>query len=265
MRPAPELWVCGDPVRLAQVLVNLLNNAARYTPAGGEIRLETEADAQQARVSVVDNGIGLAPEELPHLFEMFTQVSRHHGGAKGGLGIGLSLARRLMEMHGGSVSAHSEGPGRGSRFTVTLPRLASAAGELPGSGAAGEAWAPNARRRVLVVDDNHDAAESTALLLKALGAQVRVAFGGAAALQLVERWRPELVLLDLGMPEMDGHEVARRLVQQVGAQRPLLVALTGWGQQQDREQTRRAGFDEHVVKPVDLAGLQRLLARVRAR
>jgi CheY-like chemotaxis protein len=117
---------------------------------------------------------------------------------------------------------------------------------------------------VLVVDDNHDAAESTALLLKALGAQVRVAFGGAAALQLVERWRPELVLLDLGMPEMDGHEVARRLVQHFGGQRPLLVALTGWGQQQDREQTRRAGFDEHVVKPVDLAGLQRLLGRVRA-
>ena len=259
-RPGTDVWVEGDPVRLTQVLVNLLNNAARYTEAGGKITLAAGADARQAWVSVSDNGIGLSAEQLPHLFEMFTQVSRHHSGAKGGLGIGLSLARRLMEMHGGTVTAHSEGLGRGSRFVATLPRTATPAAAVPAPPATAQV---PPQRRILVVDDNRDAAESTALLLKALGAQVRVAFGGAQALETAARWRPDLVLLDLGMPEMDGHEVARRMLAQFGDERPLLVALTGWGQQQDREQTRRSGFDEHVVKPVDLAGLQRVMALAR--
>ncbi len=255
-------WVHADPVRLAQVFVNLLNNAARYTPARGHIELSVARQGDDVAVTVADDGIGIAAEQLPRLFEMFSQVDPGPGHAQGGLGIGLSLSRRLMQLHGGSLHAHSDGLGRGSRVTAMLPlAVEGARGAEP---AAPSEAQPQAPRRVLVVDDNRDAAESTALLLSTLGAQVQVVYDGASALDVARQWMPEVVLLDIGMPGMDGHQVARSLRAQVGACVPFLVALTGWGQAQDRERTRHSGFDHHLVKPVEMKTLQRLLSALDA-
>ena len=252
-------WVHADPVRLAQVFVNLLNNAARYTPARGSIELSVARQGDDVAVTVADDGIGIAAEQLPRLFEMFSQVDPGPGHALGGLGIGLSLSRRLMQLHGGALHGHSDGLGRGSRFTAVLPLAVEGAREAEPAVAPPEAQ-PRAPRRVLVVDDNRDAAESTALLLSTLGAQVQVVYDGASALDVARQWMPEVVLLDIGMPGMDGHQVARSLRAQVGPRVPFLVALTGWGQAQDRERTRHSGFDHHMVKPVEMKTLQWLLA-----
>ncbi|AEG91508.1 PAS domain-containing hybrid sensor histidine kinase/response regulator [Ramlibacter tataouinensis] len=262
--PQASLPVHGDAVRLAQVFSNLLNNAAHYTERGGRIELSAWAEAGQACVSVRDNGIGIAPEQLPRLFEMFSQVDRRHSGAQSGLGIGLSLAQRLAGMHGGSVRVHSAGLGCGSEFTVRLPLLApAAAGPRPHRRFAAEALVV---ARVLVVDDNPDAADSLALLIATLGAQARVAHDGASALALAQDWQPQLVLLDLGMPGMDGYEVARRLRARHGGRALTLAALTGWGQERDRQRTRQAEFDHHLVKPVEPETLRALLtARARGR
>jgi CheY-like chemotaxis protein len=210
---------------------------------------------------VRDNGTGIAPELLPRVFDLFVQAERRLDRSQGGLGIGLTLVKRLVELHGGTIDAFSAGPGRGSEFVVRLPALAEAA-EPPQAGRedpATSATAPSARR-ILVVDDNRDAAESLAMLLRLESQEVRLAFDGPTALRVAGEFRPQVVFLDIGMPGMDGYEVARRLRQQPGLGGATLVALTGWGQEGDRRRSQEAGFDHHAVKPVELAALHRLLA-----
>ena len=248
----------GDPVRLAQIFANLLNNAAKYTPDGGQIWLAARQQADQVVVSVRDTGIGIPADLLPRVFEMFMQVDRSSDRAQGGLGIGLTLVRSLVEMHGGTVAAQSSGPGQGSEFTVTLPLVANPqpAGRAgPRELVAGELQT----RRVLVVDDNCDAAVTLGLLLKMLGVEVRVVHSGAEALESLDSFRPRVVLLDIGMPGMDGYEVARRIREQPGLGEVTLIALTGWGQEEDRDRSRAAGFDHHLIKPADIRALEALL------
>jgi signal transduction histidine kinase/ActR/RegA family two-component response regulator len=260
--PDEPLPLDADPVRLAQVFSNLLNNAAKYSDEAGRILLRARREAGEVVVTVRDEGIGIAPEMLPHVFELFTQLDSTHRRSQGGLGIGLTLVRSLVRMHGGSVVARSQGIGAGSEFEVRLPLA---------TGAAMAASTPDAlpmarvSMRVLVVDDNRDAADSLGVLLDHLGYEVEVAHDGATALRCVETFRPALVLLDIGMPEMDGFEVARRLRLQSRWQDLVLVALTGWGQEEDRQRTQAAGFDHHLVKPTDLDTLQRLLADIAGR
>jgi PAS domain S-box-containing protein len=255
--PEQPLWLDGDPVRLAQILANLLNNAAKYTPPGGRIALRARREGDALVLSVRDNGPGIPPEALPRLFEMFSRGEGEDRSRQGGLGIGLALARRLAEMHGGSIAAHSEGTGAGAEFTVRLPLARAPA---PGAGSAPAPSAPLAGLRILVVDDNTDARDSLGALLRFLGAEVRLAHDGPEALGACEAYRPDAVLLDIGMPGMDGYEVARRIRSASDGERPLLVALTGWGQRDDRRSAREAGFDEHLVKPVDVGMLQAVFA-----
>lgn len=251
------LIVDGDEVRLTQIIANVLNNAAKYTDVGGSVEVETRREREWAVIEVRDNGIGLSPEQVPRLFEMFAQVDTPHTRAGGGLGIGLALAQNLAQMHGGIISAHSDGIGQGSVFSVRLPL------SFESRGIAVRAQQMSVRSdetpRVLVVDDNRDAADSLASLLSAIGAEVRVVYDGASALEVVAKWRPPLVLLDLGMPGMDGWEVARRIRGDPVYKNIDLVALTGWGQDKDRKETAAAGFDGHIIKPVDLDTLHRLL------
>ncbi len=255
--PGEALRLDADPVRLAQVCANLLNNAAKYTEPGGRIWLKAERQGGEAVVSVRDQGVGIPPEMLPKVFELFAQVDRNLGRAQGGLGIGLALVRSLVELHGGQVEARSEGPGRGSEFIVRLPLADSPAATEAGPDCAAAAITP---ARILVVDDNQDAADSLGLLLEAIGAEVRVVYAGAQGLLALAEFRPDAVLLDLGMPGMDGFETARRLRLSPEGRAAKLVALTGWGQEEDRRRTREAGFDHHLVKPVGLEELQALLA-----
>jgi signal transduction histidine kinase/ActR/RegA family two-component response regulator len=257
--PDEALPLDADPVRLAQVFANLFNNAAKYSEHPGTIRVRARRDGDAVAVSVRDEGIGIDPDMLPHVFEMFTQVDGFHRRSQGGLGIGLTLVRSLVGLHGGSVSAHSEGIGCGSEFVVRLPLAVGAAVEANKPEAAPAAPAP---MRVLVVDDNQDAADSLGVLLDFLGYDVRVAHDGHAALAVAAVFAPALVLLDLGMPEMDGFEVARRLRAIPGGTDLVIVALTGWGQDEDRQRSQAAGFDHHLVKPTDLEALQSLLAEV---
>ena len=250
----------GDRVRLAQVLSNLLSNAVRYTDPGGRIDVAAWRDEGRAHVAVTDTGIGIAADKLPGLFAMFRQIDRRDARSQGGLGIGLSLAQRLAQMHGGRIRAESAGLGHGSRFTLELPLSAQALATTPtGAPSTGRSAAS---RRVLVVDDNHDAADSTAMLLSAVGAQVQVAYDGPAALRTLENWRPDLVLLDIGMPEMDGLEVAARIRGNPALDGVRLVALTGWGQDEDIARTRAGGFDTHLVKPAGAVELVDVLERV---
>jgi signal transduction histidine kinase len=259
--PKQQLWLDGDPVRLAQILANLLNNAANYTNAGGRVELHVRRLDDKVAIAVRDNGAGIAPEALPRLFEMFTRGDHSHRRDQGGLGIGLALARGLAEMHGGSISASSAGLGQGSEFTVTLP-LAADQGERPASDQ--PAAAALGQQRILVVDDNRDAAESLSMLLELLGAEARVACSGFEALELFASYDPAVVLLDIGMPEMDGYQVARRIRADFPERRPVLVALTGWGQEEDRRRAKDAGFDHHLIKPADMAALQSLLTSLKA-
>jgi CheY-like chemotaxis protein len=254
-QPLPLL---ADSARLEQVLANLLNNAAKYTEPGGRIALEVGCDDGDAVVRVRDNGIGIDPELLPHVFEMFTQAERSLDRSQGGLGIGLTLVRRLVELHGGRVSAHSEGVGRGSEFVVRFPLAPHDWAEPStcrepclGADAREPDRSPVTPRRVLVVDDNVDGAIILARLLKAGGFLVDVAHDGPMALEVAQSKAPEVVLLDIGLPEMDGYEVARRLRTLKGLERVILVALTGYGQETDRVRSSAAGFDYHLVKPVD--------------
>jgi PAS domain S-box-containing protein len=251
---AEPLWVDGDRVRLSQVVSNLLNNAARYTPEGGEITLETRRDGGDALVSVQDTGIGIEPAMLERVFEPFMQL----GAGRGGIGLGLALAKRLAELHGGRVSAHSDGSGHGSRFIVHLP-LTEAAPSVAAAQDRGLLDAP--RRRFLVVDDNIDAASSQVTLLRMLGHEAESAFDGAEALTKAAAFRPQVVLLDLGMPGMDGFEVARRLRETPEGREAKIIAQTGWNQAEDRRRTAQAGFDAHLSKPVEIATLMETLAR----
>jgi PAS domain S-box-containing protein len=246
----------ADPLRVSQVLSNLLHNAAKYTDPGGHIRLSAAVHAGTLVLEVADDGIGIAADALPQLFLMFSQPQGSAGRAEGGLGIGLALVRGLVELHGGRVEALSDGPGRGSTFRVQLPlgEPAQAPAE-PSAEAVGEGAA-----RVLVVDDNRDAADTLALLLTTEGRhQVRVAYDGRTALAVAEAFRPDVVLLDLGLPDLPGHEVARRLRHERWGARMRLVALTGWGQDEDRRRSAEAGFDQHLTKPVDPAHLTAVL------
>jgi CheY-like chemotaxis protein len=252
--PNERLWVDGDAVRLAQILANLLNNAARYTQKGGQIALRARREGAQAVVSVRDNGPGFAPADLPQLFEMFGRGARSTG-----LGIGLALARRLAEMHSGTLAGASEGASKGAEFTLRLP-LAEAGDQSAAASTAQGAAVP--QRRILVVDDNRDAADSLAMILKLLGADVQVAHDGQEALAAYDRYHPGVVLLDIGMPGMDGYEVARQLRVRMNGERAALVALTGWGQEQDRQRSQEAGFDHHLVKPAEIAALEALLRRI---
>lgn len=267
--PAGPTWVEGDPARLVQVVVNLLNNAAKYTEPGGRVWLTAGREGPDAVVRVRDTGMGIPREMLPHVFELFTQGEWSADHAQGGMGIGLALVRRLVELHGGTISASSPGPGQGSEFVVRLPALpgppAGTGGprpegcEPPGSGNPGRAG-----RRILIVDDNVDTAESLGMLLGLEGHVVRVAHDGPSALRAAEEFRPEVVLLDIGLPRMDGYQVARHLRERPETATAALVALTGYGQDEDRRRTRDAGFDAHLLKPVDLDALRAALARCGA-
>jgi CheY-like chemotaxis protein len=262
--PPEPLTVNADPVRLSQIISNLLNNSAKYTEAGGQIWLTIRREKNWATISVRDSGIGIAPEMLPHVFQLFAQVDRTANRAQGGLGIGLTLVKTLTEMHGGEVHAHSAGLGQGSEFVIRLPLAAQQASsnppraeDRPGSGLG--------QRRILVVDDNRDAAMSMRMLLKVLGADVRVAFNGPDALQLIEEYKPAVVLLDIGMPGMDGYEVARRIRQQNKFDDVMLIALTGWGREDDRRRSQSAGFDQHLTKPAEMRALETLLLSLEPR
>jgi CheY-like chemotaxis protein len=234
--PAEPVTVYGDAVRLTQVVANLLTNAAKYTNASGEIWVGVRKESKTAIVSVRDNGIGIAPDQLASVFEMFTQVDRSSRLAQGGLGIGLTLVRSLVELHGGHVRAHSHGVGTGSEFIVELPSVAAPAA---GANQAKDLEAFPARR-ILIVDDNRDSADTLGALLGALGADVSVVYAGRAALEALDTFDPEVVILDIGMPEMDGYDVARRIRSRADGAHVLLIALTGWGQHHDKERARMA-------------------------
>ncbi|HET9299209.1 MAG TPA: PAS domain S-box protein [Candidatus Polarisedimenticolaceae bacterium] len=253
------VFVQADVVRLAQVISNLLNNAAKYTEPGGRITLLTRAEDGEAVVRVQDNGVGIPADMLGRVFDMFTQVDRALGRVQEGLGIGLTLVRRLVELHGGSVVARSAGPGQGSEFEIRMPASprARAARE-----AADEGGRPDPRR-ILVVDDNRDAATSLAMMLEMTGSETRTAWDGMEALEAAAAFRPDVIFLDLGMPRLDGYEAARRIRQQAWGRDVVLIALSGWGQEEDRRRSLESGFDAHLVKPVDLTELRRLLAGLR--
>src|SRR5688572_26414874 len=260
--PAQPLIVEADFVRIAQVIANLLNNAAKYTDPGGHIALSARGEASEAVISVRDDGVGIPAELLPRVFDMFAQVDRNLDRAQGGLGIGLALAKSLVEMHGGTIEARSEGPGRGSEFIVRLP--ASEAAPRPAAGDApffASLKPARARRRVLVVDDNVDAAEALGLLLGEMGCEVHIAHGGAAAIEAARAHPPQLVLLDISMPGVDGYGVVRRLRQELSFADVPFIAITGLGRDEDREKAHAAGFNEHLVKPVEPEALRQLLER----
>ncbi len=259
--PPHPVWLDADPTRMAQIVGNLLSNAAKYTPPHGHIVLEAGVENDRLVLAVRDDGVGIPQESLPTVFRMFTQVSRRDQYSPGGLGIGLALVQALVEMHGGSIEARSEGPGHGSTFTVNLP--------LPpqfnptGDGGAAASREAATGLNVLVVDDNADAAESLALILQMDGHVARVAHDGLRALELQEQFRPQVVFLDIGMPEMDGYEVARQIRQRYPSPPPVLVALSGWGAKEDQMRALAAGFDHHLTKPADLATVERLLAGLK--
>jgi signal transduction histidine kinase/ActR/RegA family two-component response regulator len=262
--PAHEITLDADVIRLTQVFANLLNNAAKYTPRGGTIQIRAEQRDDSVTVRIIDNGIGIPQEMLAKVFDMFMQVDNSLERSHGGLGIGLSLVKRLVTMHGGTVEARSKGTGAGSEFVVRLPRgTKPMAIEEPHVRKA-DAAAKSIRRRVLVVDDNQDAATSLALILGLMGHETRTANDGIEAIAVADEFQPHAALLDIGMPKLNGYEAARRMRETEWGRQMLLVALTGWGQESDRLRSSNAGFDAHLIKPVDVAEIQRLLANVQA-
>jgi PAS domain S-box-containing protein len=270
--PLQPVLVHADLTRLTQLLANLINNAAKYTDAEGCITITLEQNGDEAVVAVRDSGVGIEPAQLEHVFDMFAQLEPTLERSHGGLGIGLSLARGLAELHGGGLEAHSEGRGKGSTFTLRLPALPSPASTaapaapraaaIVGDGAADRtADGAPAPHRILVIDDNVDACRTLGALLQLKGQEVRTAFGGLDGLQLAESWRPDIAVVDIGMPDLNGYELCRRLRGHAWAAGMMLIACTGWGQQEDRERAAEAGFDAHLVKPVEPAALMRLLDR----
>jgi signal transduction histidine kinase/ActR/RegA family two-component response regulator len=257
--PDELITVNGDKTRLVQVLANILQNASKFMDPGGRIQLKARREGSEVAVSVSDTGIGIPSEFIPRVFELFTQGDSKSEHAQSGLGIGLALVRRLTEMHGGTVTAHSDGPGRGAEFTVRIPALTAEKVAI-GEASAAKTITVVEPRRILVADDNRDAAESLALQLELAGHLVRTVHDGVEALSVAETFLPEIVLLDLGMPKMDGYETARRMRLSPWGKGAALIALTGWGQGQDRQRTAEVGFDVHLVKPVAEAELFQVLA-----
>jgi signal transduction histidine kinase len=264
--PNRPLAIYGDPMRLTQALGNVLGNAAKYTDKGGQISLRARRRQRDIEITVRDNGIGIVPEVLPCIFDLFTQLDQRGSRPQGGLGIGLALVRQLVEMHGGTVTASSEGPGKGSEFVIRLPLSIERTAEDEPEEQEAKPEPPPARavtqRRILVADDNEDARESLATLLSLNGHEVFRAEDGSDAWLTAERHRPDVALLDIGMPRANGYEVARRIRSEPWGRNMVLVALTGWGQDSDRRRSHEAGFDSHLTKPVDPRVLDELLARV---
>ena len=258
-RFTPEpLIVCGDPVRLTQVVTNLIKNAIKFTPLRGLIEIGTAREDGEAVVSVRDDGVGIAPDMLPLVFELFSQADDRETDGERGLGLGLALAQKLVILHGGRIEAHSEGHGRGSEFVVRLPLDASVPQTV--AGAAAEPELPT-RLRTLVIDDNPDVADSLVMLMESFGTDVRVAYDGASGVEAAVEFRPDIAFVDIRMPGIDGHETARRLRERMGQEAPTLIALTGLGQDKDRKLSREAGFDMHLTKPVSTDVLEELLRR----
>lgn len=257
--PAAPIHVCGDPVRLTQVFGNLLNNACKYTPPGGKIWLTAERQGSDVVVRVRDTGVGISSEKLSSVFEMFSQVESSLERSQGGLGIGLSLVRRLVEMHEGSVEVQSDGPGCGSEFVVRLPVLIENLSAGPPLASEPVPERLMTHRRVLVVDDNRDSATSLALLLRMTGNDTRTAHDGLQAIEQAEAYQPAVILLDIGLPKLNGYDACRRIREQPWGQDIVILALTGWGQPDDRRKSQEAGFNGHLTKPVDIAALTALL------
>jgi PAS domain S-box-containing protein len=258
--PEEPLMAEVDEVRLSQIAQNLLHNAAKYTPDGGTIELSARRDGAEILISVRDNGIGMTPELLSSAFELFKQAEQGLDRAQGGLGVGLTLVQRLVRMHGGTVQARSEGAGRGTEFTVRLPLRTEPAIVRPQLGHEAPAAATGgARRRILVVDDNRDAAQALRLLLEGDGHEVRMAYDGPAGLAVARQYRPEVALLDIGLPKMNGYELAQQMREDPALEGTLLVAVTGYGQMHDRARASASGFHHHLVKPVEFGALQQLL------
>jgi len=256
--PAEPVWVQGDPTRLEQVIVNLLSNAAKYADEGGHVWLTVQQEDDEVEVRVRDTGLGIAPELLPRIFDLFTQAHRTLDRSEGGLGIGLSLVQKLVELHSGKVSAHSAGLGQGSEFIVRLPAL-STAGSLIAPAPIERGKLSTQTARVLVVDDNVDVADMIVMLLQLFGHEAKAAYFGQSALETANEYKPDVVLLDIGLPDMNGYEVARHLRKHPQTERVGLIAMTGYGQDTDRQLSREAGIDLHLVKPVDPQKLQGLL------
>lgn len=255
--PDEPLWLHADVARLSQVVSNLLNNAAKYTPAGGQIRLAVALSPGEVAVSVADNGVGIPAPMLPKVFDLFTQVEKGIERSRGGLGIGLALARQLVEMHDGSIVAESPGTGQGSTFTVLLP-LAGGVG--PARQPEAEAPLAAGSLNILIVDDNVSSAETTGQMLALIGHRTALAFDGAEALKTAREIQPDVIMLDIGMPGMSGYDVCRTLRDDPAFAKTIFIAQTGWGQESDRLKAQEAGFDHHLTKPVELAELSRLLA-----
>ena len=261
--PPEPIYVNVDPLRLAQVVSNLLNNACKFTAKGGRIRLSFGREGEQAVIRVRDNGIGIAADQLCRIFDMFVQGDTSVERSASGLGIGLALVKNLVEMQGGTAEAHSDGLGHGSEFLVRLPAVEAAQAKSAGLPVE-ETANPAAVRRILIVDDNQDAAESLAMLLKLHGHQIHIAHDGLEAVETAAQVRPDLVLLDIGLPKVNGYEAARRIRKLPGGLDVVLIALTGWGQDEDRRKSREAGFDGHMIKPVEPERLTGLLAEFPA-
>jgi CheY-like chemotaxis protein len=256
--PREPLLVDGDLVRLSQIVLNLLNNAVKYTPDGGKIQIALEQEGDCALVRVKDTGIGMSASLIPVAFDLFVQEKHSLSRTEGGLGVGLTVVRHLVQMHGGSVTARSGGAAMGSEFIVRLPMLTLKLGTRePDSN-----WQPKsvlAKRRILIVDDNHDSADSLALLLRAAGHEVRTLYDGPAVCSVAEEFQPHLLLLDIGLPNMDGYEVARQLRNSAKLRNVVLVAFTGYGTDDDRQRARQAGFDHHLVKPLEPEALENII------
>jgi PAS domain S-box-containing protein len=262
--PDEPVYVDADKTRLAQALCNLLTNAAKYSERGGRIRLTAWRQDGEAVLSVKDTGVGIPPDMLPRVFEMFTQVDRSLEKSQGGLGIGLSLVKRLVELHGGSVEARSEGQGLGSEFLIRLPVVLSLVHEQEqGGGGDPQQARPMGRLRVLVMDDNVDVADCLARLLRLMGSEVRTAHDGLEGVEAAAAYRPDMILLDIGMPRLNGYDACRRIREQPWGKGIRIVAVTGWGQDEDKRRSQEAGFDRHLVKPVGPVVLEKLLAELR--
>lgn len=261
--PPTPILLYADATRLTQVVLNLINNAAKFSRPGGQIRLEARTEAGHVRIDVHDSGIGIPNEKLTSIFEMFTQVEPTLERTRGGLGIGLSLAKRLVELHGGQISASSDGLGLGSTFTITLPIEVKSSRSIPSRTSTAGSKAFTAKR-ILVVDDNEDAARTLSLLLQCVGHEIYLAFDGPTALEVAQREQPDTILLDIGLPKLNGYEVAKSIRNEHWGQSILMIAMTGWGQDQDRLRALEVGFDHHTTKPVEVSYLLELISRSEA-